>query len=365
MLAVNWLMFSLAVTLVIAQPLRADDKPDTSLVRARVASLGKKTDGGAVPATLEVLHVYSGLGELKGRTFKDYQREESSTGSEATSPFEVGEEAICVIRGADKVELVVARDDRFPFRYRSRKGDNTRHCEHLKLAEAVEKTENEKPDKRLTRLREFASDKTDEVAYWAMTAVGRLDTTDSRKHLDELAAKPDPNLSVAAQIALDEILCKQTEREWPDSKPRTAMIRGWVRSAQPEEVAGRVLSRIDMAHQRRELSDKLAVELLSTTVANAEWPKKTRRDALQQLWPTADRAASEEARTVAWECVFGRTKTNDDLALRRFAAEVVRLFPLYAARLKAVEEHLATEKDAKVAESLRAAVKKAKEADKK
>ena len=194
-----------------------------------------------------------------------------------------------------------------------------------------------------------------------MKAVGRLDTADARKYLDELAAKPDPKLPVAAQIALDEVLCKRTDGDWAGSKRRATMLSGWVNAAQTADSAERVQSRIDMSHQRRELSDKVAVELLATVAANAEWPKKARQYALEQLWMTADRAASDDARTAAWAGVFGHMQKNDDVELRRWAADIVGLFPLYAARAKAIEEHLANEKDEKVATSLRAAVKKAKE----
>ena len=76
-----------------------------------------------------------------------------------------------------------------------------------------------------------------------------------------------------------------------------------------------------------------------------------------------DLAAYAPFAAIDW--VFDQMRTNDNIDLRRAAAGTLTQLPLYPARLKAIEEHLATEKDAKVAESLRAAVKKAKEADKK
>lgn len=341
-------------------PVVAEEKPPVALVRARVKSVTSKNEGKSSTAVLEVVHVYAGPAEWKNRTFVDAQQAQSANGFEAISPFAVDEEGLWVLRVGEK-ELWVAGGDSLLFTGRSRKGDTARHAEHLKMAEAVEKAEQERPEKRLALLREFAADKTPEVASWAMTAVGRLDTADSRKYLDELAETPDPKLSVVAQIALDEGLCQRPDGDWPNSKPRTALLREWVKATQTEEVAGRVQSRIDLAHQKKELGDKLAVELLATAAANKDWPKNARRYALQQLWMTAERAASDDARTAAWECVFGHMQTNDDPDLRRSAANVLALFTLYPARRKAVEDHLATEKDEKVAASLRAAVKKAKE----
>jgi hypothetical protein len=356
------IMFIIVVAFSTIAPAVGKEKPQVALVRARVKSVAAtKDERKPATAVLEVIHVYTGPAEWKGRTFVDTQRAQSANGGEALSPFAVDEEGLWVLSVGERDELWLTSDDRFLFSRRSRKGDTTRHAEHLKMAEAVEKVEKEKPEKRLTMLREFATDKTTEVACWAVAAVGRLDTTDARKYLDELAAKPDPKLSVAAQISLDEVLCQRPDSDWPDSKPRTAMLRGWVNAAQTAEVAGRVQSRLDLGHQKKELGDKLAVELLATAAGNAEWPMAARRYALEQVWRAADRAASDDARAAAWECVFGHMQKNDDLELRRWAAEVAGLFPLYTARLKAIEEHLATEKDEKVAASLRAAVKKANE----
>ena len=76
-------------------------------------------------------------------------------------------------------------------------------------------------------------------------------------------------------------------------------------------------------------------------------------------------SANDEARFAAIDWVYEQMRANENIDLRRTAAGTLTQLPHYPARLKAIEEHLASEKDAEVAESLRAAVKKAKEADKK
>lgn len=361
----------------------AAEVPVACLVRAKVTSVSEEKRG-LIIAKLEITRVYSGPAELAGKTFGDEARPNGDFhGLAASTPFKVDEEGIWILWETKKDGVQVAKTfgawGQWPLNARSRKGD-LRHAELELMAEAVEKVEKEKPEKRLLLLRELACDKTYEVAYWAMTAIGRLDTSDAKKYLEELAMKHDLRLSVAAQIALDQLLCKKQQSDWSDSKPRAEMLRAWATGKHSWYDAAHISSRISNAHQGREIADRFVVEWIRTAADNKDWSAAPRRDELiwdGQDWSFRSRqglirmmgnafqfSASDEARFAAIDWVYDQMRTNDTIELRRAAAETLSQLPLYPKRLKAIEEHLTTEKDDKVAEALRAAIKKAKANDK-
>lgn len=356
--------------LLAAIPLTGDlaaEVPLACLVRSKVKSVTEEKKG-LVTAKLEVTRVYSGPAELVGDMFSDEARPNGDFhGFAAETAFEVGEEGIWTLWKSKMEALQVPRirngSSGWQFYARSRKGD-LRHAKIELMSVAVEKVEKEKPEKRLALLRNFVTDKTYEVAYWAMTAIGSSDSADAKKYLNELAAKPDAKLAVAALIALDEILCKLTESDWTDSKPRSEMLRTWVSGKKDQHDAGRILSRLYNAHQDHNLADKLAVELWRTAAENKEWPLDTRKYAIWRMDFVVKFSANDEARFAAIDWVYEQMRSNDTIELRRAAADTLSQLPLYPKRLKAIEEHLTTEKDERVAEALRAAIKKVRENDK-
>jgi hypothetical protein len=337
---------------------RAQDKVNYALVEAKVVSVGDKGKDGGTPVTLEVLRVYKGPKELKGQTCGDVYDPHDRRGRAADKPFEVGEEGIFELN-----QVVKAGGEVVPWKAvgRNRKKENPKYADYVAVAEATERVEGTKPEERLAVLRQLIADKRPNVGGWAVREVGKLHTAEATAYLKKVAAEPDPKWPFGVQWAFDEVLCQQKDVDWQGTKPRDALLRSWVKSTQTEEVATWVLYRLDRAHQGRELADKLAVELLAAAAENKEWPAKSRQHTLDQLYRTARYSASDDARTAAWECVFGHMQKNDDLELRQHAAKALGFFPLPPARVKAIEEHLVSEKDEKVAASLRAAVKKAKE----
>lgn len=351
-----------ALLALFPQTVVAADKQPVHVVRAKVKSVGEKLKHGAVPATFEVVYVYSASGDLVGTTFTDYQYggppQQGSGGPPIRNraPFAVDEEGLWEIQ-------VVTRNGKTEHlpRVLSRKADNPDgHAAVVAWAERVEKVERAKPDERLALLKKYVEDSSLGMTGWALTRLGELDAADAGEYLGGLAAKPGEKLSVPLQITLDEVLIARQGADWQESKPRLAMLRAWVSGKPADKNVGWVLGRIDRSHQRQELTDAVAVELIRTAAENKEWPKESRRYAVLLLGGIAGRCANEDVRTAAYEWVFEQMRANEDIELRRAAADTLPVFPLYPARLKAVEEHLLTETDEKVAARLRAAVKKAK-----
>lgn len=339
---------------------RADDKPlVSSLVRAKVTAVGEKDKGGEVAAQLTVVHVYSGPAELVGQTFTGYQfsgPQISGPAARPRAPFVKGDEELWSV-GPDRQDRTKLAGGVV-----SRKADNRRHEQAVAVAEAMEKVEQAKPADRVGVLKKFGSDPTPEVCEWAVTTLGKSKEAAAGEYLDALAEKPDAKWPLAAQAALDAALCERKGADWHGSKPRAELLRGWVAGKITEYDADTVLRRLNAAHRHEEMSDKLAVELFRTAAENKDWPWAVRRRAIFDVGRAAMYCANDEAITSAFDWVFEKVRKGDDVEVRRAAAHTLRgFFTLLPARLTAVEEHLATEKDTEVADALRAAVKKAKE----
>jgi hypothetical protein len=346
--------------------LAADPPLSKYLVRGKVQSVSEKESVGTVK--VEVIGVYSGPAKLVGESFEDtYHAWGADIRGEAICrKVEVGEEGLWVLWRA-KDTLRVGRPPEgsgWPFYRHTLKGDPG-HLECEGVAEAIRKVAQEKPEKRLALLQQFARDEKRFTTYWAMCAIGQLDSADARKYLDELATKPDPTLPLAAQVALDEVLCRRADGDWSDSQPRTALLRAWVSDKPKDKGSNGVLSRLYKAHQQQQLADKLAVELHRTAGENKDWSVEMRGHVIRQMKFTFEFSAGDEARLAVVGWVYEQMRSNETLELRRVAAMTLRdLPPLPSVQLKAIEEHLVIEKDEKVAEALRAAIKKAKANDK-
>ena len=126
--------------------------------------------------------------------------------------------------------------------------------------------------------------------------------------------------------------------------------------------AQRILNRLDMATQHDELRGDEAIKLIQKSALNKDWRTEDRRNAIWFVGVLARRMVDHQA---AYDWLFDQMRTHSDLDTRRTAANVVGSLSLQPKRTQAVEDYLATEKDAAVAKALRDAVKWAKEKDQK
>jgi hypothetical protein len=314
---------------------------------------GNASDG--VKVTVTIVHVYVGEKKLVGSTFTDVYITEDLRGKSASIPFTNDEEGIWTIAQSPN-GISPYFDERMPFSHRSRKSDNRRHEQIITLAEAIEKTEQSKPDDRIPLLLELILDKTPEVSAWAVHTLGNSQKAAAQEYFEKLSKQIPPNLPIASQVALDEVLSKNKEYEWMKSKVRSALLESWVKGKTDEYHMTLILRRFDMADQLGELSNRSAIALTRMAAENKEWTRDFRIYAIRQVGRIADRGVDDES-TYIW--LFEQIQKNTDGEFRRAAAgTLARFIAIYPARLKAIEKHLEAETDKDVIRSLHDAVKK-------
>jgi hypothetical protein len=346
--------------------MNSHDLSSLTLVRAKVVTVTPATGWpeGSI-ATVEVAHVYRGDPGMVGKTFSDRSITLTGGGFASVGPqfhvykFNVDDEGIwSLARRGDKVHPAV--DPRLTFACRSCKASDPRYARIVALAEAVERYMKAKPGDRPALAKALAQDAVPEVGYWVVHTVGASCAKFSTDLLAEWRSKAD--LPLGAGIALDEVLCTREREGWFFTPERTALLKGWVSGKADEHLTTRVIDRLDIASQRGELRGDKAVELLQAAALNKEWRKEDRLKAIRRACELAHRLVDHQA---AYDWLFDQMKSNPDADVRKSAAGAVGSLSTYPKRLKAIEEHLATEKDAEVANALRDAVLRAKEADKK
>lgn len=356
-------MVSICVIAVLPGPLAAGEPlPDVSLIHAKVISVGEKDSKGVVSATLEITRVYLGVDDLRGRTFRDVQAAGWTSGDYALVPFQVGEQGIWVLK-KKKNEYMPTSVNSFPFGIRCRKIESGRYTDMVAFAEAFEKVDRTISKDRGAVLRKLVVEENSLICGWAVRKIGESASTSDQQFLDEIAKAPGSKLPVAAQIAFDEVYSKTKKEDWLATQNRAQLLRSWVGGKLDEDQARSVLARLSKAEQAEELSNKAAVELIQSAAENKGWPWHARKAAIYGVGQVASREVDDNA-GFAW--LFEHVRTHSESRVRLAAAEAIWAHvPLYPKRLKAVEEHLATEADEAVAAALRGAVKKAKESDKK
>lgn len=333
------------------------------LVRAKVTSIDKVTANRS-RATLEVVHVYhvsSGRAGLMGRSFRDTQMFENMGGSPAHARFEIGEEGIWVLRD-DQDGLRPTDDDRLPFRYRSRKADSPEnHPRVVALAETVETYAKAKPEDRPVLAETLARNGTALVSYWMVGTLADTDEPFAGELLAEWRKNP-AGLPFLGQIALDKVLCARDREardreEWFSAPERAKLLVGWVSEKRPDLHPGSVVSRLDSATQEGALREDRLLELVRIAASNKDWGLEDRRGAIGLL---ARRRKTDPRPTYDW--LFDQIKTHPDVDMRTMAAGVLGGLGFDEKWVRAVEDYLATEKDASIVKALRDAVKWAKDA---
>ena len=119
-----------------------------------------------------------------------------------------------------------------------------------------------------------------------------------------------------------------------------------------------ILQRIHSASQSFELPKKQFAELAQAAAENNNWPRAARLDAIYFVGLIASRSTYEES-TYTW--LFQQVQKNNDIVFRRTAAIAMYHMTLNPIHIKAVEVHLTTEPNKEIVQTLRAAIKEAKQ----
>ncbi len=207
-------MVSIVVLVLDSSPLSyVFQKRLISLVRAKVIDVTPTSPNGA-DATLEIVYVYAGDKEIKGKSFTDSYMKLGGNGTTTYMPFQVGEEGLWTValtRWSAKtpdLKLHPVKDMQMLFSYRCRKSKGgIEHFDDVVIAaQMIEKFEKAKPADRVPLLCDLLKHRTPEVFVWAMRKLGATDTDAAKKVLDELAEKPNLDQSIMWQIILDYVL---------------------------------------------------------------------------------------------------------------------------------------------------------------
>ncbi len=244
---------------------------------------------------------------------------------------------------------------------KSRTADNPRHAQEIDLAEAIEKYTKTKPEERAKLAEKLANDTTPEVCYWMVRTIGDSDEKFAGELLDKWR-KNVGELPLRSQIALDELNCIKVKEDWYTSGKRTELLKNWVSRKANEHDAYLVLGRLYASYQAFEMRGEAVIEILQLAVGNKDWRKEDRIKAIGSVGYHANRIPDFLA---AYDWLFELMKTSPEIEFRRRAAYEVGTLSLYPKRIQAVEDFLTTEKDPEIIKTLRDALKKAKESEKK
>ena len=363
-----WLRFGLVVALASGGvTVSAADPPlhpklHPILVRGKVTAFELAKGNLTSPATVEIVHVYSGNPELVGKTLTDYYQPFGNGHSAplftAMRPLKVGEVGVWTLTesGVGKQLAVVARQ--------APSQTITKEPASMKLpfewADTVEKYTKATPKVRMDMASKLVRSPNGQIMNWMIRTLGEEDSKEAEQLLKKLQADVEVDLWV--QIQLDEIFCRKDKELWYAAPARLAMLKTWVSGKPKGFYAPWVLDRLDGATQLDQLRLDKAFELHKLAVENKDWPEKYRLEAIWRVGLIAGRAVDDEVAD-AW--LFDVMRTHAVVAYRRAAARAIYCLPLYSTRLKAVEEHLRTESDTEIKATLTEAVKKAKEDKKK
>ena len=335
-------MIATLVSGVAALLAGAADPP--ALVRAKVVSVKTEAEGKVGTAVIEILHVYSGKADLKGKKFNDtFRLVADFSGRSAHSEFMVDEEGLWSLRnGGAKGGLVPVWDPSLPFYLRSRDEKRYHHTDNVKLAETIESVCSAKESERVNKLVGLAGSESPIAARWAVLTLGASNEAEAGRYLDALSEKPDPKMPLLAQVAMDEVLSKAKREDWFRAKTRLPMLKGWVTSKADEGGAYLILNRIDHADDGQELRNDVACELVHLAIGNKDWPMPARKYAVTTLGKLGEKVVDDSP---AFEGLLDVVKTSKEKELRDAAADsIVKYIRLDDKRRTALSEAQAKEK---------------------
>ena len=257
------------------------------LVRGKVTAFELAKGNVASPATVEIVHVYSGDPKLVGRTLTDayapFGNGHSAPLFTAVRPFKVGEVGLWTLTGTS------LRDDGKRLAAVSRQAPSqtfTKEPASMKLpfewADAVEKYAKAAPKARGEMLPKLLRSTNTQVAHWVVERLGEEDSKESGEFLDKLFAdKLIADIPVTLQLSLDGVLCARKRDDWLASPLRKSMTKNWV-AGKPDGWFGTwVMPRLSTAAQSGELPTAEAIELLKIGAENKDWSEAERLEAIR------------------------------------------------------------------------------------
>jgi hypothetical protein len=245
------------------------------LVQGRVIKVDTSEDNRITCATVKITKVFSGTEGLLGETFFDMSGVDGSHAFSALEPFIKGEVGIWSLNRDGSGMLFAAAVDALPFCQRARANYHERYNQVSEVAEVIKRMRATKPSEQVSKLRKYVLSSTPEVAGWAVHTIAANGPGGMGKGIDELIF--DRRLSIGAQVALDELLCKQQGERWCRSPARLELLGGWAGGRWDNYEAELIISRFETIAAHADLDEAEQLKLLYVFMTNAMLSVQVRR----------------------------------------------------------------------------------------
>lgn len=323
-------------------------------VRATVVSTDGESQAEA-EGVLEVTHVFKGPEELVGKKFAAHKRQfQYGGGGYFLAPMAKGLAGIYALKSTNGKLHIAWGWSYTGITLPSWEGFSDRFKQVEAAAQAIEAVVKARPMKRLSMLKEYARSVTPEVAICAVNIMGSLDDREVRNYLRGLPA--DKTLTVAAQVAVDEVLSGgDAGVAWQASQRRKHLLGQWVSGETDEYDASVVRTRVDLVAQHPGgLDYETILGLVKTAMENEGMPVSVRRNYLYPLrWIYERSELGDECFGYLVELV-SENKHNE---IRQGAAYAIRNFvDLDQQRVAVLEQIMAGLKDQQLRQILLEAI---------
>jgi hypothetical protein len=308
---------------------------------------------------MEITHVYVGSKNLAGQHFSAQSTDADYTGSGIEPALKMGEVGIWALRPSKGGGLEPSPDRKtFGPGWPARKGveeAGERFAQYEALAKTIEEVNSKPVDEQPKAWQKYALSQIPEIASFAVRKSGEIPGKEYEAFLKGLFTNPQSSLF--AQIAADEVLAEGEKRDWVDSPERNAMLETWVGLHLGELETDAILGRLDISWQKGETKGSRLFELLQKMAANVNYPVSTRR---QVCW-TLGRLGKEEpgqADGVLNELIR-IIRESPEPGIRQGGALCIKHFiPLGTDRLAVVRKLMDEVKDPGVINALKEAIAK-------
>lgn len=244
---------------------------DASLVRAQVVAVDEDQKDRLV-ATMEILHVYVGQMEAKGKKFSCLTGSWGSYGFTVIPTLTLHEEGIWWIT-IDQNKPSPLLHSFMGIPSPSRKSIDDRYNYAVKLAESIEKyNEIEGIEKRKEYLIDSVFHNSPEVSAWGISVLSK---NDNLSNMIELLENDD--VPVFGRIAADSTLLERFGNDWGKSAARKMYLENMLSSDNLGKYdSEKLISLLDRISQQNTLKYSEVLSLIEVAVSNKNMPKSAR-----------------------------------------------------------------------------------------
>jgi len=308
-------------------------------------------------AYLRITHVYKGPPDLKEQAFKVSASKsgQGSYGFAFSPPLNRGETGIWLVKL--EVNSGIIPDltmGRLNVRLPSRQEEpNSRYSQAKAWAESVELATKTAPEDRLDLLKKLSLNEISEISAWAIGVIAETNSAETTAFFNDLLSNYE--LSVGAQIALDNALSNMEGSNWQTSEKRFDLLKRWAGGKYTEYDASQIASRFSAVVKSGTVDDLALLNLLKANINNYDMPITVRQNAVRLIGVISQRARDEG---MAFQALTEIVKDAKEEDLKIVAAHTINNFvPLVGDRFSIIQGLKAQAANKKVADALEEALK--------